>query len=159
MAIGTDAAIWFFGTQDEVTAGTPATIATGAFGKADQNSSVNWTNDDDAEFAAAVLKCQFDTTMPTTGSIGLLAHCLNVQSTNEPSVPDANYPHIQVGTFAIDFAAGADTDFYTVIPLLVIPQVYTSQAIDWYLHNQNTSQTIGQSWQLWITPMARGPHA
>ena len=84
MAIGTNDAIWKFGTQDEVTSGTPATIADGAYGKADQGASVAWTNSDDAPYGAAVLKCQFDTTMPTAGSVDLYAHVLNIQSTNDP---------------------------------------------------------------------------
>jgi len=159
MAIGTDANIWFFGTQDEVTSGTPATIANDAFGKADQGASVNWTNDDDAIYASAVLKCQFDSTMPTVGNIWLIAHCLNVQSTNDPGVPDANFPHIVVGTFPIDYGVAADTDFYTIIPTFEIPQFDTSQAINWYLKNNGTSQTLGVSWQLWIAPKTTGPHA
>jgi len=159
MAIGTDSAIWFFGTQDEVTSGTPATIASNGFGKADQGATVNWTNDDDAIEAAAVLKCQFDTTMPTVGAIDLYAHLLNVQSTNDLNAPDASFKHVYCGTFLIDYGVAADTDFYTAIPRFNLPAIGTSQAIDWYLHNDATSQTIGVSWQLWITPKAKGPHA
>lgn len=159
MAISTDASIWFFGTQDEVTSGTPATIANDAYGKADQGASVNWTNDDDSTHGSAVLKCQFDTTMPTVGRIGLYAHLLNVQSTNDAGAPDANFPHYFVGSFPIDYAIAADTDFYTVIPLFELPQAGAAQAIDWYLKNDNTSQTLGVSWQLWITPKSFGPHA
>jgi len=159
MAIGTDAGIWFFGTQDEVTSGTPATIASAAFGKADQGGTVNWTNDDDSTDAAAVLKCQFDTTMPTVGSIDLFAHLLNVQGTSDPNPPDANFEHIYVGTFPIDFDVAADTDFITMIDNFEIPMIGSAQAIDWYIRNNGTSQTIGVSWQLWITPKAVGPHA
>jgi len=159
MAISTDSGIWFFGTQDEVTSGTPATIADDAFGKADQGASVNWTNDDDAVYASAVLKCQFDTTMPTAGSIWLIAHLLNVQSTNDTGVPDASNEFHIVGEFPIDFGVANDTDFYTVIPNFQIPQAGASQAIDWYLKNNNTGQTLGVSWQLWITPKSIGPHA
>jgi len=159
MAIGTDSGIWFFGTQDEVTSGTPATIADDAFGKADQGASVNWTNDDDATHASAVLKCQFDTTMPTAGNILLYAHLLNVQSTNDIGVPDANNLATLCGAFVIDYGVAADTDFYTVIPNFQIPQAGAAQAIDWYLNNNATGQTIGVSWQLWITPKVVGPHA
>ena len=159
MTISTNAGIWFFGTQDEVTSGTPATIASGGYGKADQGSSVNWTNDDDAPYASATLKCQFDTTMPTVGNILLYARLLNVQSTNDNEVPDANFPHVLCGAFPIDFGVANDTDFYTTIPHFEIPQAGASQAIDWYLMNNGTSQTIGVSWQLWITPKTIGPHA
>lgn len=159
MAIGTDDSVIKFGTQDEVTSGTPATISSGNFGKADQGDTVNWTNDDDARFASAVLKCQFDTTMPTTGSIELYAHCIDVQSTNDLPVPDSDYPHIYCGTLPIDFGVAADTDFYTGIHEFEIPMFETSQEIDWYIRNVGTSQTIGVSWQLWIGPKADGPHA
>lgn len=159
MAIGTDDGIWKFGTQDEVTSGTPATIANNAYGKADQGASVNWTNSEDATDASAVLKCQFDTTMPTVGNIGLYARLLNVQSTNDAGVPDANNIVKFVGSFTIDFGVSNDTDFYTVIDSFLMPIVTTSQAIDWYLKNSGTSQTLGVSWQLWIGPRALGPGA
>lgn len=159
MVIGTNAAIIFLGTQDEVTSGTPATIASDAYGKADQGGTVAWTNSDDAPLGAAVLKCQFDTAFPTVGDIGLYAHLLNIQLTNDSGAPDANYPETFVGAFSIDFGVVADTDFYTHIPLFQMPLIGASQAIDWYLHNNATGQTLGVSWQLWITPLAYGPHA
>lgn len=158
MTITTNDAIWKFGTQDEVTSGTPATVASNAYGLADQAGTVAWTNDDDAPYGSAVLKCQFDTTMPTTGSISLMARLLNVQSTNDAGAPDANYDTVHVGTFPIDFGVANDTDFYTVIPHFEMPQAGAAQAIDWYIRNDGTGQTIGSSWQLWITPKALGPH-
>lgn len=157
MAISTNDTVWKFGTQDEVTSGTPATIATDTFGKADQGGTVAWTNTDDAPYGAAVLKCQFDTTMPTVGTVDLYAHCLNIQSTNDPGVPDASNDLLYVGTFEIDFGVANDTDFYTIIDNFAMPALYTSQAIDWYLKNNGTGQTLGVSWQLWITPKAQGP--
>ena len=160
MAIGTDDGIWKLGTQDEVTSGTPATIADNAYGKADQGASVNWTNNDNAPFGAAVLKVQFDTAMPTKGFIGLYAHVLNIQGANDPGVPDANNDALGfVGSFIIDFGVAADTDFYTHIENFAMPAVGEAQAIDWYLFNSATLQTIGVSWQLWITPKALGPAA
>ena len=160
MAIGTNDGIFKFGTQDEVTSGTPATIATNVFGKADQGASVNWTNDDDAPLGSAVLKVQFDTTMPTVGSIGLYAHVLNIQSTNDPGVPDGSNDIAGfVGSFPIDFGVANDVDFYTYIENFQMPALGAAQAIDWYLFNNATGQTIGVSWQLWITPKALGPAA
>ncbi len=152
--------IWKFGDQDEVTSGTPATIAADAFGKADQGASVNWTNDDDATDASAVLKCQFDGTFPTSGNVQLFAHLKDVQSTNDIGVPDANNETFLVGSFPIDFGISADIDYYSVIPNFVIPQAGKAQAIDWYLKNANgEARVLGVSWQLWITPKSIGPHA
>ena len=157
MAIEVNDAILKFGTQDEVTSGTPATISSNSFGKADQGASVNWTNDDDAPHGAAVLKCQFDTTMPTAGTIDLFAHVLNIEGANDPGVPDANNEQVYVGSFLIDFGVANDVDFYTFIELFRMPGIGASQAIDWYIKNGGTGQTLGVSWQLWITPITEGP--
>ena len=159
MAISTNDAILKFGTQDEVTSGTPATISDNGFGKADQGGTVNYTNDDNAPLGAAVLKVQFDTTMPTVGIIGLYAHVLNIEGTNDPGVPDANNKQTFVGSFLIDFGVANDVDFYTYIELFRMPGLGAAQAIDWYLENAATAQTIGVSWQLWITPITEGPKA
>ena len=159
MAISTNDAILKFETQEEVTSGTPATIANNLFGKADQGASVNFTNSNDAPLAAAVLKVQFDTTMPTIGTIGLYAHLLNIEGTNDPGVPDASNEQTFVGSFLIDFGILADVDFYTYIELFRIPSIGAAQAIDWYLKNEGTAQTIGVSWQLWITQITEGPKA
>ena len=127
MAISINDAILKFGTQDEVTSGTPATIANNLFGKADQGASVNWTNSDDAPLGAAVLKVQFDTTMPTVGTIGLYAHVLNIEGTNDPGVPDVNNPQTFVGSFLIDFGILVDVDFYTYIELFRMPMIGAAQ--------------------------------
>lgn len=157
MTIDVNDAILKFGTQDEVTSGTPATIASNAFGKADQGATVNYTNDDNAPLGAAVLKVQFDTTMPAVGTIGLYAHLLNIEGTNDPGVPDTNNKQTFVGSFLIDFGVANDVDFYTYIELFRMPMIGAAQAIDWYLENAATAQTIGVSWQLWITPITEGP--
>lgn len=155
MAIAQDAAILFFGTQDEQTTGTPSTVASGAF--SDNNDTVtNWTNDDDAPLGAAVLKCAFGVAV-TIGSVGLYAKLKSIQSTNDAPDPDANFPHIFVGSFPIDFGASTSTLYYP-IPLFQMPCVGSSQAIQWFIKNEGTAQTISASWQLWITPIAEGPH-
>ena len=158
MAIGTDAAIWFFGTQDQVDDGTTSTVANDAFSVAADVDSA-WTNDDDAPYGSAVLECQFDTTMPTVGSIGLYARLLNVQSTSDENAVDVNFSPNYVGTFIIDFGVANDVNFFTTIPLFSMPQAGAAQAIEWYIKNENTSQTIGIDWNLWITPKSLGPHA
>lgn len=158
MAIATDDAIWKFGTQDAVHSGTPATIASNAYGKADQGATINWTNDDDAMFGSAVFIGQF-ATMPTVGSLSLYARVLNVQGTNDQPEPDADYPHVLCGTFPIDFGATAATNFVSTIPEFRVPQVVAGQAIDWYIRNDGTGQTLSASWQLYIAPKSPGPHA
>lgn len=157
MAITTDDVILKFGTQDEITTGTPGTISDNSFSVAGDVDST-WANDDDAPFGAAVLKCQFDTTMPTEGFIGLYARLLNIQGTNDENAVDSNFLGHPVGAFEIDFGVANDVDFYTAIPLFRMPMVKSGQEIEWYIKNEETGQTIGSSWQLWITPISAGPH-
>lgn len=155
MAIAADAVILFQGTQDEITTGTPGTVATGAFSVA--ADTADWTNDDDAPLAGAVLKCQFDTTFPTVGSIGLYARMMNIQGTND-ELDDSDAFHF-LGAFKIPFGLAADTDYYSAIPMISLPWHYTSQVLHFYIKNEATAQTIGTGWQVWITPITHGPHA
>ncbi len=154
MPISTDALIGFWGTQDQVDDGTTGTVADNAFSEA----SSAWTNDDDALIARAVLECQFDTTMPTVGTIDLFVRPLNVQSSNDPGVPDANNLAGYVGSFAIDFGVANDVNFFTVIDSFRLRGFQTSQIYEFYFRNNNTGQTIGIDWNLWIQPFAPGPH-
>lgn len=161
MAIGTNDTIQKFGTQDEVTSISPApsTVATGAFSGA--SDTVAWTNDDDAPYASFLLKCQYDTTAPTDGqgSIDLYGRLLNVQSTNDLNTPDADFLMVHLGTFLIDWGVANDVDFYTPIPHAVLPNMKSSQEYEFYIQNNNGGQTIGASWQLWVTPFTYGPAA
>ena len=160
MAIGTDDAIWKFGTQDQVDS-TAGTVANDTFSVAGDVDST-WTNDDDAPFGSAVLKCQFDTTAPTVGSIGLYARLLNIEGTNDENEPDTTnngYSPNNVGTFLIDFGVANDVDMYLTIATFSMPQLGPAQAIEWYIKNEGTSQTIGTGWNLWITPKSLGPKA
>lgn len=155
MTIATNDTIWKFGTQDEVTTGTPSTVANDAF--SDSDDTANWTNDDDAPWASATLKFQFDTTFPTVGFIGLYATLKDVQSTND-ELDDSDGYHF-LGTFKIPYGSTADTDYYANIPMIELPQAGASQVILFKIKNEGTGQTIGTAWQLWITPRTYGPHA
>jgi len=157
MAIGTDALIDFFGTQDVADDTSTSTISSGAFSVAADVAS--WTNDDDAPAAGFTLECQFDTTMPTVGHIGLFAHILNVQSTNDTEIPATNHLSHWLGNFKIPFSVAADTNFHAAVPYAVLPNMITSQVYDFYIYNFGTSQTIGVDWNLWVTPLTKGPHA
>ena len=155
MAITTNDFIYKFGTQDSVDDGSTSTVANDAFSVLADITA--WTNTDDAPFASFVLKCQFDTAMPTVGAIDLFARLLNVDTTNEPNAPDANYPFELIGTFPIDFGVAADTDFYTTINNAVLPAQKSQQEYEFYIRNRGTGQTIGINWTLKVTPVAYGP--
>ena len=155
MAIVTDDAILKFGTKDVIDS-TAGTIANDAFSVAGDVDST-WSNDDDAQWGMALLKLQFDTTMPTVGSIGLYARLLDVEGTDDMPIPSTDYPHIYVGTFPIDFSVANDVDFYTMIPLFQMPMSKSSQIIEWYLKNDDTGRVIGIAWNLWVAPITLGP--
>lgn len=157
MAIGTNDTKPKFGTQDSIDDGSTSTITNNSFSVAADITA--WTNDEDASFASFVLKCQFDTTMPTVGSIALFARLLNIDSTNEPGVPDANYQFVYIGTFPIDFGVANDVDFYTTIENVPLPFFKTSQEYEFYIQNVATAQTMGASWTLKISPYTFGPSA
>lgn len=159
MAIGTDATINFFGTQDQIDDGTTSTISNNAFSVAADITT--WTNDDDAPYASFVLEHQFDTTPPTddVGSVDLYCRPLNLQSTNDPGEPSATNLNHYLGSFPIDWTIAADTNYFSYIPFAVLPNNITSQQYDFYLHNNATGQTIGVDWNMWITPFTFGPHS
>lgn len=153
MAIGTDAAILFFGTQDTVTS-TGGAISDGSI-----VSAGTWTNDDDAPYASFVLHATFTTTMPTIGSLELLCRLQDIQSTNDESVVDANYTGQALGAFPIDFGETAGTEFWSVLANVELPVVGASQIYEFYVRNNNTGQTVTANWELYATPFTLGPHA
>lgn len=159
MVISTNDSILKFGTQDEVTSGTPAAAANNIFSKADQGASVNWTNGEDAPLGSAVLECTF-ATKATQGTVGLYARLFDMNSDgDDTNVPDADYPQIFVGSFVVDHNVANATAQRIIIPLFDMPSVESGQRIDWYIKNDSTSQTINASWRLWITPRTEGPAA
>ena len=152
MAIGTDAAIEFFGTQDTLGT-TSATVANNAFSVAGDLST--WTNDDDAPTASITLLVDYATAPTANTSINLYARLLNVQSTNDNEIPDANFQHTYLGSFPINNPSIANQ--YITIDVL-LPNTKTSQEYEFYIENK-TAQTIQASWDLYITPKTIGPHA
>lgn len=153
MAIGTDALIRVFGTQDTVTTGTPSTVASGAW--SDDNDTADWTNDEEAPNGAASLAYEFDTTFPAVGSIGLGYRLLDIDGANDE--PFFTNMIKLLGSFSIAYGAVADTVYYTSIPHFPIPAVGPAQVIRYYIKNEGTSQTLGIGWVLKITPWTYAP--
>lgn len=151
MAIGTDAAIEFFGTQDSLD-DTSGTVADGAFSVA--GDLLAWTNDDDAPTASVVLEATIAVTPDTNSSVSLFAQLLNIQSTNDQLVPTANFQHVFLGSFPIKDVTAAQ-----FIPIVIdLPNNATSQIYQFFIRN-NSGQTISAAWDIHITPKAIGPHA
>jgi hypothetical protein len=168
MAIGTNDTIHKFGTLDLVTvsrtATDPSPVTTGSFSVAADISA--WTNDEDAPYARFILLLEWLTTAPTdnTGSIDIYARPLNVQSTNESNTPTALNRQIYIGSFIIDWTVAATTQHFLTSGLCELPNFYTSQSYEFYIHNNAMGQSItGDSatvgWQMWIQPIAFGPKA
>jgi len=154
MAIGTNAPIDFFGTQDTVTAGGgTSSVANSAFSAAGDVVSGGWTNDDDAITAAAVLTCAYSVA-PTAGtSIALYARLMNIDGTADAITPDSTLRRVPVGVFPVK----SQTASQSIPTEINLPNHYTSQVYDIYIEN-STGQTISAGWTLKITPKAIGPH-
>ena len=106
MTIGANALIEFFGVQDAVTT-TGGSTAHEAFTSAGQ-----WTNDDDAPEAGAVLVAQWATATSIAGKpINLYGRLHNIQSTNDAPAPSSTNPVVFLGTFIAPESTGS-TDFY-----------------------------------------------
>lgn len=149
MAISTDSLIEFFGTQDTIT-GSGGTVADGAFGAA----ATTWTNDDDAPMASIVLDCSFTTAPTANTSVNLYLRPLNIQSTNDQDVPDANFQHVYAGSFPLN---DVTTQQWCQI-IITLPNNAASQQYNFYIEN-NGGQTMDSDWDLHITPKTYGPHA
>ena len=151
MAIATGAAIEFFGTQD--TLGTSsAAVANAAFSVAGDLST--WTNDDDAPMASVTLLANFSVAPTANTSVNLYLRLLNVQSTNDGTVPDANFQHTYVGSFPLNDSTVAQ---YITIDI-GLPNSVTSQQYEFYVEN-SSGQSLPAGWDIYVTPKAIGPHA
>jgi len=152
MAIGTDSAVEFFGTQDDLDS-TSASVADGAFSIA--TDVAQWTNDDDAPAASITLLCDWNTTGPDANSIiNLYAKLHNVQSTNDGEVPDANHRHVYIGAFPLNDVL---TNQYITIDV-ALPNYMTSSVYEFFIENRS-GQTLQAGWILYVTPKTIGPHA
>jgi hypothetical protein len=151
MAISTDAAIEFFGTQGPLGTSSAA-VADGAFSVAGDLST--WTNDDDAVMASVVLLVNYSVAPDANSSINLYLRPRNIQSTNHQDVPDANFQHTYVGSFPVNDVTTAQ---YIAIEIS-LSNTKTSQEYEFYVENQ-TGQSMPAGWDIYVTAKAIGPHA
>lgn len=151
MAIGTDAAIHFFGTQDSLD-DTSAAVTSGSFSVA--GDLLTWTNDDDAIEASVTLEGTFSVAPDANSSVALFAALQDVQSTNDDSAPTVNYQHTFLGSFPVK---DVTSNQFTTISI-ALPNAKSSQIYQFYIRNQ-TGQTISAAWDVHITPRTVGPHA
>ena len=151
MAIGTNSAIEFFGTQD--TLGTSsASVADDAFSIAGDLST--WVNDDDAPQASVVLLADFSVAPGSRTTINLYLRPLNTEGTNDGDVPDADFQHIYVGSFPLNDVTTAQ--YISII--ISLPNNKTSQEYEFYVENKS-GQSLPSGWDIFVTPKTIGPHA
>jgi len=151
MAIGTDDTIEKFGTQDDIDSSSAA-VTDGSFSVA--GDLAQWTNDDDAPMARAILEAAFATAPTVGGTIQLFARHMDTEGTNDAPVPTANYPHVLVGIFPVK----DDTSTNRYHADIYLPNLEASQTYEFYVRN-NAGQTMSAGWTIHITPITVGPHA
>ena len=156
MAIGTNATVFYQGTEDLVTAGggTAAVTTTSYSASSD---CVEWTNDDDAPMAAFVLKWQYPSGTITTGGVQLMCRLKNIDSTNDEPALTANWTGHFLGNFTTGTGMVATTDYYTQVGPVDLPLKMASQVYEFYLLN-STGVTMSAGWTLKVTPLAYGPN-
>jgi hypothetical protein len=158
MAIGENATIEFFGTQDTVTlAGGTSAVTDTSFSASGDVVSGGWTNDDDARYAEMVLTFQYPSGTIDTGGIHLYGRKLNIDGTDDEGQPDSSHGHKYMGSFATDSGLAATTDISAAVEI-VLDNNHTSQIWEFYVENQ-CGVTMTAGWTLKITPKAIGPHA
>ncbi len=151
MAITTDSAIEVFGTQDTIGTSSSA-VADAAYSVAADLST--WTNDDDAPVASVTLLANFSVAPTANTNINLYLRLLNVQSTNDADVPDANFQHVYAGSFPLNDVTTAQ---YITIDI-VLPNGKTSQEYEFYVENLS-GQSLPAAWDIFVTPKTIAPHA
>lgn len=159
MAIGADSLIDFFGTQELITHATTAgSIVNDAFSVVQAADVLSWTNDDDAPTAVMVLRCQWATAPDDGSSVNIYARKMNIQGTDDSPKPDAANLDQFIGSFIVDGTIAATNNIWMPTNWMTLPNHITSQIYDFYIENK-TGQTISSGWNMWITPLTKGPHA
>jgi hypothetical protein len=151
MAISTGAAIEFFGTQDTIGTSSAA-VANDAFSIASDLST--WTNDDDSPQASVIILANFSVAPTANSSLNLYLRPLDIQSTNDQDVPDANFQQTYVGSFPLNDVTTAQ---YINIQIS-LPNNQTSQGYEFYIENKS-GQSLPAGWDIYVTPKTLGPHA
>jgi len=150
MTIGADANIDVFGTQDTLGTSSSA-VADGAFSVAADLST--WNNDDDVREGFAIISPNFSIAPDANSGVDLFIRPLNIQSTNDAEVPDANMLQGFLGTFDLNDVTTAQYPWM----FFRIPNSYTSSDYEFYTLN-NSGQSMPAGWDMFVTPITNAPH-
>ncbi len=161
MAIGAESGIEFHGAVTELQeSGGSVAVADLAF-SAGTTDIDQWTNTDDAPWAAMTLQIDWNTNPPDVGTfVNLYGRAMNytdipgTTDTNDADVPDANFPHIFLGSFPVNDVV---TEQFITIDIR-LPNWESQTVWEFYIENR-TGETCEAAWGLHIRPKALGPHA
>ncbi len=152
MAIGADSAVEFFGTQDDL-ASASALVASAGFSIA--SDLVTWTNDDDAPQASITLEFTMAVAAADNSGFNMYFRALNVEGTNDDSIPEAEYRFNWVAFFP---ALNGITTIQRSTQRIALPNYKTSSVWEVYIENL-TEQEVDAGWTAFVTPITIGPHA
>jgi hypothetical protein len=136
-----------------VVPGTPKTLE--ASGASTANNVVTQANDatynivaDGASFPDAkfVFSGAFATAPTKNSVIGLYARPLNIDGTADTEVPEATRPTVWIGSFIMNNVTTAQ---YCELIARDVPW-----EAEYYIHNNNTGQTLSAGWTLKVTPFS-----
>lgn len=152
MAIGTDAAINFYGTPVKLGNTTSAVVSTEW---SDGTNDLDlWTNSDDAPQAAVTFEGTLGSAAAAGLYIDLYVRKMNtIDTTDDDSLINDEFKHQYLGSFPMD----EDTaQRYTL--QIAVPNYKTSSEFEFYINNKS-GQSLSSGWELQITPVTVGPHA
>ncbi len=139
MTISTGAAVYEYGTQTTVISDTSA-ISDTAF---NAGTVTALTQTDYCPLGDAVLNVTMAVAPAAGAAIHLYRRDLNIDGTNDATVPDANFKNIYVGSFPLDLVTTAQYISLTDIPLTIDQE--------FYIENDSGQATSGTT-TLKITP-------
>ena len=152
MAIGTGAAVEFFGTQTTLDS-TSSSVASETYSvSADQTS---FTNTLDSTYGSLVITFTYSVA-PIAGELVILyMRRVNVDGTDDEPTPSDDAQGSVVDAVSID----AVTTLQVRVATVQLENVETAQEYEFYLKNGSTTQTISSGWTAKITQKAIGPAA
>lgn len=151
MAIGTDAAVDYFGDIDTLGTGS-AEVTNGSYSIAGDLST--WTNDDNARSAFVTLLANFSTNPDAGSGINLYLRLLNIEGANDAEIPSDNMQQGFVGTFLLNAVTTAQHPWLNI----QLPNSKSSQEYEYYI-KVAAGQTLPAGWDIFVGPKAVGPQA
>lgn len=142
--------------QINVGAGTPTTLTIAADAFSITADIDAFTNTQDSPTIVMTLKLQF-AVQPTAGTnINIYARKMDIEGTNDSSVPDDNNIDQIIGRFTVDATVATSTDAFLTTQWMTISNHYSAQVYQFYLQNKS-DQSISAGWELFLTQVSKGP--